>query len=121
MPNAFTAWEKAKPLLEPALAETKGTHTIDDVCLLVGSGHFRLWTGEKSACLTEFVQMPRVKTLNIFICGGDLEELRTILDENLIPFAKQSGCTRITGAGRPGWSRVPSDWVKGGVYMHKDI
>jgi hypothetical protein len=119
--SVFAAWDKAKPLLEEALVETKGTHTIDDVCLMVGAGHFKLWCGEKSAAVTEFIQMPRMKILSVFICGGELEELRKMETEKLIPFAKENGCTRIIGAGRAGWSRVPSDWTRGGVYMHKDI
>lgn len=118
--SPFQQWEFAKPLLVPAIEETKGTHTIDDVCLMVGSGHFKLWTGEHSACVTEFVQMPRMKLLSVFAAGGDLDELRN-MENDIIAFAKQSGCKRILGAGRPGWSRVPSDWVRGGVYMHKDI
>jgi hypothetical protein len=119
--NIFEAWKKAKAYLEPALVETKGTHEIDDVCLMVGSGHFTLWVGEKCAALTEFCQTPRIKSLNCFAVGGDLEELRRMEVEKLIPFAKEHGCSRITGAGRKGWARVRSDWADGGVYMHKDI
>ncbi len=119
--NVFEAWDRARELLLPAVAELKGTHTIDDICLMVGSGHFRVWMGERSVVLSEFFTTPRIKTLNLFLCGGDLTELRGMLDRDLIPFAKQNGCTRITGAGREGWSRAPSDWTRGGVYMHIDI
>ncbi len=119
--NLFEAWAKAKPLLEKALVEVKGTHTIDDVALMVGKGHFTLWLWDKSAALTEFVTVPRMKMLNLFIVGGDLEELREKETAELIPYAKANGCARLTGAGRPGWARVQSDWERGGVYMHKDI
>lgn len=119
--NPFVAWEKAKPFLEPAVLETKGTHTIDDVCMMVGAGKFQVWNGANCAALTEFIIMPRMKILSIFAVGGDLVELRTMLDEKLIPYARENGCKRINGAGREGWSRVPSDWTRGGVYMHKDI
>lgn len=119
--NIFEAWGRARPYLEKALIEVKGTHSMDDVCLMVGSGHFKLWLWEKSAALTEFVTFPQMKTLNCFIVGGDLEELRQMEIEQLIPYAKANNCSRITGAGRPGWARVQSDWTKGGVYMHKDI
>lgn len=119
--NIYEAWEFAKPLLEPALSETKGTHTIDDVCLMVGSGHFTLWISDNAALLTELTKTPRINAVNCFICGGDLEELRRMEIEKIIPYAKQNGCTRITGAGRLGWSRIRSDWTRGGVYMHKDL
>ena len=119
--NLFAAWAFAKPILEAALVETHGTHTIDDVGLMIGSGQFALWTGEKSAALTEFVVFPRMKVVNIFACGGDLIELRDILENKIVPFAKNAGCSRITGAGRRGWARTPSDWEHGGVYMYKDL
>ena len=119
--NIFEAWQKARPILEPALEEAKGTHTIDDVCLMVGKGHFTLWVGEKSAMLTEFVTFPRMKALNVFIGGGDLSELRKMEDEQLGPFAKQQGCSRITGAGRKGWTKTLPGYTFAGIYMHKDL
>lgn len=121
MSNLFEDWAKAKDWLAKAIEETKGTHTIDDVCLMVGGGHFKLWVGDKCAALTEFTRVPRMKMLNVFAVGGDLEELRVMEIEQLIPYAKENGCDRITGAGRKGWARVRSDWTDGGVYMHKDI
>lgn len=117
----FEAWEKAKPYFEKAIEEVKGTHSIDDVCLMVGNGQMKLWVWDKSAALTEFVNFPRMKVMSCFLVGGDLEELRAKEVEHLIPFAKANGCSRIMGAGRPGWERVRSDWTRGGVYMHKDI
>lgn len=119
--NLFATWEKAKPFLEDAILETKGTHTMDDVCLMVGAGHFTLWLTEKSALLTEFVQFPRMKTLNCFAGGGDLKDLIELREEKLIPFAKKNGCARITGAGRKGWTKTLPGFEFGGVYMHKDI
>ena len=101
--SVFTDWDTAKPLLEPAIVETKGTHTIDDVCLMIGAGHFKLWVGKNAAAVTEFIQMPRMKVLSMFAIGGDLEELRAMVTEKLIPFAKQNGCVRVLGAGREGW------------------
>ena len=119
--TVFKQWDRARALLIPAVPELKGTHTIDDICLMVGAGHFRVWMGEQSVVLSEFTQTPRIKALNLFLCGGDLSELRGMLDAQIVPYARANGCTRITGAGRAGWSRVPSDWTRGGVYMHIDI
>lgn len=119
--NLFDAWAKAKPILEPAIVETKGTHSVDDVCLMVGLGHFTLWVWEKSALLTEFVQYPRMKVLNCFAGGGDFEELVAKRDAELVPFAQKNGCSRIVGAGRKGWEKKLPGYQFGGIYMHKDI
>ena len=119
--SPFFAWQYAKPMLEQSVEMLHGTHTIDDICLMIGSGSLRLWVSPGACALTEFFQTPRIKVLNVFLVGGDLGVLRLMYDEQLEPFARQNGCARITGAGRPGWSRVPSNWVHGGVYMHKDL
>lgn len=119
--SIFDAWAKAKPFIELSIPELHGTHTIDDIALMVGAGHLRIWNGEKSAVLTEITRTPRIKALNCFIGGGDLEELLKIRDEKLVPFAKENDCTRITGAGRKGWSRALPGYEYGGIYMHKDI
>lgn len=119
--SIFDLWAKAKPHIERAVAELHGTHTIDDIALMVGSGHLRVWVGEKSAVLTEITYTPRIKALNCFIGAGDLDELVKIRDEILTPFAKENGCVRITGAGRKGWTRALPGFEYGGIYMHKDI
>jgi len=117
----FEMWARARPFIEPAIPELKGTHTIDDVTLMLGAGMLRLWLWPRSALLTEITLTPRVKALNCFLGGGDLDELRRMEAEQLVPFAKANGCNRITGGGRKGWKRVLPGYECGGIYMHKDI
>ena len=81
----------------------------------------KLWiTPGGSAAITEVVEFPLLKALNIFLVGGDLRELRD-LEPKLINYAISIGCKRITGGGRDGWSGTESDWKKAGVLMYKDI
>lgn len=116
----FEEWSRLRPLLLPSIKETQGTHTEDDVLVMLLGGKCKLWAWEKSAAITEFVSYPQMKVLNVWLVGGDLEELRA-KEAELIQFAKDNSCKRITGGGRFGWSRVRSDWNKGGVFMYKDI
>jgi len=116
----FATWQKYREYLLGAIEYTYGTHTEDDVLLMIIAGRLRIWTGEKSALVTEFQEYPQMKVLNVFIGGGDLDELRD-MEKNLIPFARANGCKRITGTGRLGWTKTLPGYAPGGYFMYKDI
>lgn len=118
--SLFEIWTKCREFLLPAIEYTNGTHTEDDVIVMILSGRLKLWEGRRSAMLTEFSTFPRMKTLNVFIGGGDLDELRE-MEQQLIPFAKENGCTRITGCGRLGWTKTLPGYSPGGYFMYKDL
>ena len=118
--SVFEDWAKAKEHLIRALEHAKGTHTIDDCALLVGCGHFKLWVGEECAMLTEFSTFPQMKVLNVFAAGGKLKGLLK-LENDLIKFAKDNGCSRITEMGRKGWEKVLPGVEAVGTALHRDI
>lgn len=66
--------------------------------------HF--WPAEKCAAVTEFLEFPTGKVLNVFAGGGDLIELTKHLEPCFLTWAKVAGCKQIIGYGRPGWERV---------------
>jgi len=119
--SIFDKWAFAKPLLEKAINQCHGTHTIDDICLMVGAGHFTLWTGEKSAVLTEVTTYPKIKALNYFMVCGDLEELMHMKENIIEPTAKENGISRVQGGGRDGWARRLPGFTHGGTFMYKDL
>lgn len=118
--NAFDDWAKAKKYIEAALEHSKGTHTIDDVCLMVGAGVLKLWALEKSAMLTEFLNFPRMKVLNVFIAGGDLDELLK-LEQDLMIYAKDNGCAQIREMGRKGWAKVLPGVHQLGTALYREV
>ena len=65
---------------------------------------FHIWPGKNSVMITEFVEYPRVKVMNLLFCGGDYKELEAMLP-SFEQFAKHFGCKRIYGGGRKGWLR----------------
>jgi hypothetical protein len=119
--NVFDGCAKAKPINERAIPQLQGTHTIEDIALMVGSGALHLWVGDKSAVLTEFIQFPRMKIINCFIGAGEFDEVMRLVEAKIIPFARQNGCSRLQGGGRDGWRRKLDGYSYGGIYMHKDI
>jgi hypothetical protein len=99
-------WARAQPHIEAALAYGGETHEIQDIqeaCLL-GLAH--LWTSENSAAVTEIIQYPRIRTVRIWLAGGDLEELRDDIRPRIEAYALAEGAGRVEIAGRPGWKKA---------------
>lgn len=119
--NLYESWAKAKPFLEPAIEALHGTHTIDDVCLMVGSGALRIVNGEKSALLIEENHHPHHKDLHVFLGGGDLEELLK-LEAKLSEGAKASGFRGISGmSARDGWLKALPGYEQRSALFYKEL
>ena len=91
--------------VEAALEYSGGTHNFDDVAEMVEQNRLQLWPAKDSVVLTEIVVYPRLKNLHYFLAGGDLDELsrmRPLIES----WGKSIGCTRVTLAGRRGWSET---------------
>ncbi len=85
-----------------ALAYAGGTHTFDDVAMMVLQGKFMYWPLENSCIIGEVYNYPQRKDLHFFISAGDLTEI-TAMQPQMIETAKALGCSSLSIAGRPGW------------------
>ena len=97
--------ERLRHHVEAALEYSGGTHNFDDVAEMVKDHRLQLWPAKDSVVLTEIIVYPRLKNLHYFLAGGDLDELsrmRPLIES----WGKSIGCTRVTLAGRSGWSRT---------------
>jgi hypothetical protein len=94
--------------LEAALEYSGGTHGIEDIAAGVKEGRYQFWPAPNAAAITEIIVYPRLKALNWFLAGGDLDELK-VMRPHVELWAKQHGCTRSTIAGRRGWERTFKD------------
>lgn len=76
----------------------------------IASGRMVFWPGKFGAVITEILEYPRGRALNVFGGGGDahkaLEEFTQVFDPMLIQCARANGCRWITVTGRDGWQRV---------------
>lgn len=100
-------WLRCRPWIEAALSYARGTHLIEDVEAGIEAGLYHFWSTPNSAAVTEIIVYPRLKALNYWLIGGDLEELKTLLEPAVTNvFAKQQGCTRVIGIGRKGFERA---------------
>lgn len=114
------SWEKYRNYLLEALEHGHGTHNEDDVLSRIITGEYKLWTFEKCAVVTFFIQYPRFKAVNLFIAGGDLEELKSVQPQ-IERWAVAQGCSRCVAGGRPGWERIFTDYTKNGCLFFKDL
>jgi hypothetical protein len=96
--------ERCRPWIEAALEYSGGTHNFDDVAEGLASGKMQLWPAPKGCIVTEIVVYPRKKVLNVFLGGGELDQLLD-MHEDVIAWSKAQGCVALTITGRYGWKK----------------
>lgn len=95
---------RCRPWIEAALEYSGGTHSFLDVVEGLCAGTMQLWPADKGCIVTEIVVYPKKKVLNIFLGGGELEQILD-MHENVIDWAKAQGCSALTMTGRFGWKK----------------
>lgn len=97
--------QRCKPWIVAALERGNGTHSFEDVAQGVEKGSMQLWPAPKGCLVTEIVVFPQKTVLNIFLGGGDLEQLAD-MHRDVIAWGKAQGCTGAMITGRQGWVRA---------------
>ena len=72
--------------------------------------------------VTEIVVYPRVKAINIFLAGGELDQILD-MDADVKAWAKDQGCTVAQMSGRLGWKKplAPLGWELQHANFQKEI
>lgn len=100
-------WFRCRPWIEAALEYANGTYTIEDVEDGIAEGRLYFFCSENAAVIAEILEYPRLKALNFFLVGGDLDELRHQIEPAVSKWAKeQMGCTKAFGIGRKGFEKA---------------
>ena len=95
---------RCRAWIEAALEYSGGTHNFDDVAEALASGKMQLWPAPKGCIVTEIVVYPRKKVLNVFLGGGELDQLMD-MHKDVIAWSKAQGCVAVTITGRHGWKK----------------
>ena len=95
---------RCRAWIEAALEYSGGTHNFDDVAEGLASGKMQLWPAPKGCIVTEIVVYPRKKVLNVFLGGGELDQLMD-MHKDVIAWSKAQGCVAVTITGRHGWKK----------------
>lgn len=96
--------ERCRPWIEAALEYSNGHHEFEDIVDGIVKGNLQLWPGPDGCMVTELIQYPRKKMLNIFLAGGTLEQMHDMAND-MRAWAKAQGCDGAMLSGRRGWVR----------------
>ena len=96
--------DRCRPWIEAALEYSGGTHDFGDIVDGLSKGHLQLWPTPKGCIVTEIVVYPRKRVLNVFLGGGELDQILDMHDD-VIEWAKAQGCSALTMSGRFGWKK----------------
>lgn len=94
-------FNELKKRLTRALNLCGNTHTVDDIHLAIATGAMQCFAKGDSFAITEIINAPQKRFLNVFLIVGDLSILE--LHDDVEAFAKQAGCDFMQAYGRPGW------------------
>ncbi|CAB5170372.1 hypothetical protein UFOVP155_20 [uncultured Caudovirales phage] len=94
--------------LKKALVHGGETHEWADIKTGLYEGIYQIFWNEGAAVVTEIVQAPRKKYLNVFLAAGRLNDVIR-LQYKVVEFANEIGCDFIRAVARYGWKKVESD------------
>jgi hypothetical protein len=120
MRDRWLVWERFRPQFLEALEHCCGSHNEDDVMLRIASGTYQIWDGGTVATVTNWIEQPRYKAINIFLAAGDAEKVFELAAQ-AEKWAVANGATRLIWGGRPGWLRKVEGAQSMGLLMYKDI
>lgn len=115
--------EKYAKVREPLMAALElvgGTHSERDLLKGLESEAMQLWPGEKSGIVTEIIQYPQAKVCHFWLVGGEIKEILA-MEPSIVDWAKSIGCSKVTAAGRRGWTRKLKHWKLQYVTITRDI
>lgn len=110
---ADEAWPIVRSFISEALQYAWG-YTPEHVLLKIRAGQATLWVVEKdmdikAAAITEILEYPTCKTLNIWVLAGsefwEWKDLLAVAEA----YGRQNGCEWIECTGRPGLQRLLKD------------
>lgn len=103
-------WYRCRPWLEP-MVSASDLYDMEHVERSIESGAMQFWSGKHSIAITEILNFPLAKAVNVFAVAGEsgfaLHELFKEIEPKICAFARASKCKKIMGYGiRPEWRKV---------------
>lgn len=91
-------------LLRRALKAGGDTHTVEDILQEISGGKKQSFVHGSTWAITQVLDFPRKRVLELFMVVGKGCEL-SLLEEDIIKFAREIGADFIRTQGRPGWRK----------------
>ena len=114
--------ERCRDWIQAALDVGHNTHDPEDIGELIMNGQCQLWSADDGCVVTNVIEYPNYRALDIWLCGGSLERIMDMLPD-IERFGKYIDAKRITSCGRPGWLKLlsPHGYTKGLLCVNKDL
>lgn len=108
--------ERLLTKMKKALRLAGGTHELSDVVDALKEGRMQSFATDNAMVVTQIVQHPRKRELNVFLAFGDLDEVMG-MQPQIADFGRQNGCEFMVMSGRTGWMKVlpKHGWSQVGV------
>lgn len=90
-------------LFDKALALGGHTHTREDIAEGIKSGRFQYWGDDECCVVTEIIQYPQKRELNLFLAAGNLDRLLETYLPKVKEFARENGCYALVSVSRKGF------------------
>jgi len=101
---SLSGGEKARRL-QRALEYAGGTHRMDNVVEMLKAGDATLFENEGGVVVAEIQTYPLCKVAHFWLGAGELRACVDLEDE-VLRWGIEQGCSAATIVGRPGWGRI---------------
>lgn len=81
------------------------THNLEDIIQMVLGGDAQLWTSPDGVMVTYVSNFPRCRIVQVWLLGGDFEQVTSQHEAALIEWSKSIGAALLYVQGRRGWLR----------------
>lgn len=114
-------WFCRQEQIERALKRGYDPMPIEGVTKMLDEGAAQVWFAENSTIVTEIYDRGNKRVCEIWLAGGDMEELIELKNEEIEPWAREMGCNRMLIIGRRGWERALPDYKYASVALIKEF
>lgn len=95
--------------LEHALEHGGGTYNLHDIIEGLEEGRFQIFWNDSAVAVTEIIQCPQKRYLNIFLAAGRMKAVLK-LHAKVEKFARANGCNFMRATARKGWEKFNPEY-----------
>ena len=95
--------------LEQALEHGGGAFALHDIVEGLEQGRFQLFWNNGGIAVTEIIQCPRKRYLNIFLAAGEMKAVLK-LHKKVEKFAREMECNFMQASARKGWEKFNPEY-----------
>ena len=98
-----------RPWIEAALARSAESHYFEDVKQAILDNRAQIWPSQNGCIVTTVTEFPKSKMLQVWLCGGDFDEVFNKYNDMIEEWGRKQGCDQMFINGRKGWERRLKD------------